>query len=123
MIIIPRAPFFCLFVVEPVSRSRPKSPYLAPRVVTARAVQRVNVCRTIVESFSRMHASARSQCRTTDDLTPRSAEVSPTLASRAVAANATQRVISCRVHHLSRIALLYVPARLGAGRPSRRPWT
>ena len=64
MIIIPGHFFLFLFVVEPVSLSRPKSPYLAPRVVTARAVQRVNACRTIAESFSRMPASARSQCRT-----------------------------------------------------------
>ena len=48
-----------------------------------------------------MRVSARSPCRTpepeTDDLTPRSAEGSPTLARRDVAANAIQRVIACRI--------------------------
>ena len=79
-----------------------KSPRLSPRVVTASAVQRVIACRTMTaESLSRMRASARLPCRTpepeTVDLTPRSAEGSPTLTRRHVAASAIRRVIACRI--------------------------
>jgi hypothetical protein len=53
------------------------------------------------ESLSRMRASARLPCRTpepeTVDLTPRSAEGSPTITRRHVAASAIRRVIACRI--------------------------
>jgi hypothetical protein len=97
--------FFC-FVLAVLLGLSPsldhKSPRLSPRVVTASAVQRVIACRTMTaESLSRMRASARLPCRTpepeTVDLTPRSAEGSPTITRRHVAASAIRRVIACRI--------------------------
>ena len=97
--ILDRAPIFLLSGMFPFLDQRP--PHLAPRVVAASAAQRLIACLMTTKSFSRMHVSARSQCRTpepeTDDLAPRSAEGVPTLARRAVAASAIQRVISFRV--------------------------
>ena len=96
-----RHDFLFFLVAGPVALPQPNvsSPLASGR--HREAAQHVIARRTtITGSFSRMSVSARSPCSKpepeTDDLTPRSAEGSPTFARRGVAANAIQRVIACR---------------------------